>query len=284
MPQRELRTARPVELWAPSCRADLLREWGFLNGLESPDPYRALAAAPSGAVGGGEGSPPANQGRGQRQIRVSSHSHQTARSDCGGADTRERRRDARHLQPPLAGLRRPHPRGDRHGPRISCGLPADCRCLRTAFPQVSGGDADELAHRPGSVPRPASRPVGWRPSIWDDRCRPPRAIHPHTRAGRPQSCAHRTREGAASRSCSRWGLPSRSGHPERWWSLTPPFHPYPSGEGRSVLCGTVPRVAPGGCCPPPCPAEPGPSSTPRREPRPPGQLIRRNRIGPLRGW
>ena len=30
---------------------------------------------------------------------------------------------------------------------------------------------------------------------------------------------------------------------------------------RFVLCGTVPRVTPGGCCPPPCPVEPGPSST-----------------------
>jgi hypothetical protein len=30
---------------------------------------------------------------------------------------------------------------------------------------------------------------------------------------------------------------------------------------RSVFCGTFPRVAPGGCCPPPCPVEPGPSST-----------------------
>lgn len=29
---------------------------------------------------------------------------------------------------------------------------------------------------------------------------------------------------------------------------------------RFVLCGTVPRVAPGGCYPPPCPVEPGPSS------------------------
>ena len=28
-------------------------------------------------------------------------------------------------------------------------------------------------------------------------------------------------------SCSRWGLPSRPGHPRRWWALTPPFHPYP---------------------------------------------------------
>src|SRR5688572_31887612 len=45
---------------------------------------------------------------------------------------------------------------------------------------------------------------------------------------------------------------------------------------RSVLCGTVPRVTPGGRYPPPCPVEPGPSSTPPRTvgPRPPGQLIR----------
>ncbi len=27
-------------------------------------------------------------------------------------------------------------------------------------------------------------------------------------------------------SCSRWGLPSSSSHPELWWALTPPFHPY----------------------------------------------------------
>src|SRR3989440_7830053 len=30
-------------------------------------------------------------------------------------------------------------------------------------------------------------------------------------------------------SCSRWGLPSRSGHPDRWCALTAPFHPYPVG-------------------------------------------------------
>src|SRR5690554_1467755 len=28
------------------------------------------------------------------------------------------------------------------------------------------------------------------------------------------------------RPCSGRGLPSRPGHPGRWWSLTPPFHPY----------------------------------------------------------
>ena len=93
-----------------------------------------------------------------------------------------------------------------------------------------------------------------RPSISDHRCRWPRAVHPRTRAGSPRACAVRP--------CSGRGLPSRPGHPGRWWSLAPPFHPYLKHcFRRSVLCGTVPRVAPGGCCPPPCPSEPGPSST-----------------------
>src|SRR5688572_21783772 len=32
--------------------------------------------------------------------------------------------------------------------------------------------------------------------------------------------------------------------------------PAPEGHRRSVFCGTVPRVTPGGCYPPPCPVEP----------------------------
>src|SRR6478735_4369177 len=32
------------------------------------------------------------------------------------------------------------------------------------------------------------------------------------------------------------------------------------GPGRSALCGTFSRIAPGGCYPPPCPVEPGRSS------------------------
>jgi len=31
-------------------------------------------------------------------------------------------------------------------------------------------------------------------------------------------------------SCTWWGLPSRPGHPNRWWALTSPFHPYPLQE------------------------------------------------------
>ena len=43
---------------------------------------------------------------------------------------------------------------------------------------------------------------------------------------------------------------------------------------RSVLCGTVLRVTPSGRYPPPCPAEPGRSSSHLRDARPPGQPIR----------
>ncbi len=41
----------------------------------------------------------------------------------------------------------------------------------------------------------------------------------------------------------------------------------PATPRRSVFCGTIPRVAPGGRYPPPCPVEPGPSSAMSRQPR-----------------
>ena len=58
-----------------------------------------------------------------------------------------------------------------------------------------------------------------RSSISGTRCRAPLAVYPQARAGRPRTLAVRP--------CSRWGLPSHSSHLECWWSLTPPFHPYP---------------------------------------------------------
>src|SRR5436190_19851039 len=64
--------------------------------------------------------------------------------------------------------------------------------------------------------------------------------------------------------------------PGRRWALTPPFHPYLTaplpplraqgarwGDKRDpavIFCGTFLRVAPTGCCPAPCPLEPGLSS------------------------
>ncbi len=71
------------------------------------------------------------------------------------------------------------------------------------------------------------------------------AVHlgPPSPAGSSGLPARVGRAGRAFWPCSRWGLPSRSGHPERWCALTAPFHPYPPRTGgRSVLCGTVPQV------------------------------------------
>ena len=75
--------------------------------------------------------------------------------------------------------------------------------------------------------------------------------------------------------CSRWGMPSRDGHPPRWWSLTPPFHPCHDARlvPRTVaVCSLLrlPRIAAPGSYPASCPVESGRSST--RTPRPPHQL------------
>ena len=100
-------------------------------------------------------------------------------------------------------------------------------------------EMDGLADTPGSVLQ-IDEDLQWRPSIYERRCRRPPAAYPGTRAGSPQSCPVWP--------CSGWGLPSRSGHPVRWWSLTPPFHPYPvwtSHRGGlfsvALACGS-PRV------------------------------------------
>ena len=63
-------------------------------------------------------------------------------------------------------------------------------------------------------------------------------------------------------SCSRRGLPSRTGHPIRWCALTAPFHPYRSMriDRRFAFCCTVPIFTDGGGYPPPRPVEPGLSS------------------------
>jgi hypothetical protein len=139
--------------------------------------------------------------------------------------------------------------------------------------------AGEPAHRPDSVrgeplDSALSSHPSWRP-VAGPFVRPTRrlgrtALSPPRRQRLRRSA---TEAANPSWSCSPWGLPSRRGRPRRWWSLTPPFHPYPHldrgrGRWRSVLCGTVPRVTSGGRYPPRCPAESGPSSTPpRRTPR-----------------
>ncbi|EWM13836.1 hypothetical protein KUTG_04140 [Kutzneria sp. 744] len=68
------------------------------------------------------------------------------------------------------------------------------------------------------------------------------------RAGSPRTPAQAPRA-APSWPCSGWGLPSHPGHPGCWWSLTPPFHPYPAASRRPgglfsvALSRGSPRVA-----------------------------------------
>ena len=59
-------------------------------------------------------------------------------------------------------------------------------------------------------------------------------------------------------------MPSRPGHPGRWWSLTPPFHPYLRGlrpRGALLSVALCRRVAPPGRYPAPCSVELGLSSS-----------------------
>ena len=91
-----------------------------------------------------------------------------------------------------------------------------------------------------------------RPSVWDRCHQRPRAIHPTARASSPRT--------PSVRSCTGWGLQSSRSHLRPWWSLTPPFHPYPAETGRSVLCCASSQVTLGGRYPPSCSMEPGSSS------------------------
>jgi hypothetical protein len=121
---------------------------------------------------------------------------------------------------------------------------------------------DESACKPDSVPGPEP---GWRSSICDDRCRSPGAIYPEARASSPRTLP-RVPGGtlldlAPGGVCLATPVTRGAGgllHHRFTLTPTPLREP-----GRSVLCGTVPRVAPGGCYPPPCSVESGLSSMPR---------------------
>ncbi len=133
---------------------------------------------------------------------------------------------------------------------------------------IGAGGADESAGTPGSVGRGREAIPGWRSSISGCRCRQPPAVHPQARAGSPRTPAQPRNPGApepfdlapggvylAARVTPGAGalLPHR-------FTLTGV-----RGHRRSVFCGTVPRVTPGGCYPPPRPVEPGRSSAAPRE-------------------
>ncbi len=173
----------------------------------------------------------------------------------------------------LPRLRQPkHPLLVRGGPddEISWGLIGDCHRVLRTFPQISG-----LKRRSWPVgrvlsPRTSRYEGGDHPSttaVADGLLRSTRVL------GR--AALGRTLFDLAPGGVCRAGrvAPAAGGLLHHRFTLAGPDR---SPCRRSVLCGTFPRVIPGGCCPPPCPAEPGPSSTDalRRAPRSPGQLLR----------
>lgn len=95
-----------------------------------------------------------------------------------------------------------------------------------------------------------------RPSILGLRCRSPLAVYPGTRrAASSVPCLTLLR--------TRFTEPTRSPWPlvvsYTTVSPLPPAEPKPNRR-RFTFCGTVSRVAPGGCYPPSCSMEPGRSS------------------------
>jgi hypothetical protein len=94
------------------------------------------------------------------------------------------------------------------------------------------GAMGELTCTPGSVPRAVAGPAGSRPvgvaAIHLGLPSPTGSSSLPAGIGRAalKHLRRPTLAGRPSWPCSGWGLPSRPGHPRRWWALTPPFHPY----------------------------------------------------------
>ena len=74
--------------------------------------------------------------------------------------------------------------------------------------------------------------------------------------------------------CSGWGLPSHPGHPGCWWSLAPPFHPYPAERRAVCFLWHFPAGRPGLplATTPPCGVRTFLGG--RCPPRPPDRLVR----------
>ena len=123
---------------------------------------------------------------------------------------------------------------------------ADLRFLRTPCGLARGPSgitcrleraADESTCKPDSVPV-ACATMGGHPSgtvVANGLVRPTRRLG---RAALERLRRHRPLASSTSSwPCSGWGLPSRISHLMRWWSLTPPFHPYRSTpKNRPAVC------------------------------------------------
>jgi hypothetical protein len=135
-----------------------------------------------------------------------------------------------------------------HSPRGEAQEQGDAAPIRALSGWERRDVCVRVGHKPSSVPMPWASvmiiPLG-------------REL-PHASSDLPGSLGRATLKRSPIWSCSGWGLPSRPGYPNRWWSLTPPFHPClcraprlaqtspGAGHRRSAFCGTVRRVTPPG--------------------------------------
>ncbi len=93
------------------------------------------------------------------------------------------------------------------------------RLVRTAFERIDKPNSVLPAGRPAAVIIYLGRRL---PAASSDQ---PEGQDEQPCGAQPKGLAPRL----PTRSCSRWGLPSRPSHLGRWWSLTPPFHAYRPG-------------------------------------------------------
>jgi len=175
----------------------------------------------------------------------------------------------------------PFPSAARSAAASIARVPQSCpgSALRALRRRSAAQVAGEPACRPGSV-HPRMRAGGHpsRAAVADSLVRPTR----EHRTGRPQTLAQEAENSGTLPSwpCSGWGLPSRPGHPGRWWSLTPPFHPYPPGRPGAGPWEAVcflwhcPAGHPGSVLPTTLPCGARTFLTAHRAARPPGRLAR----------
>jgi hypothetical protein len=117
---------------------------------------------------------------------------------------------------------RPRRDGRGGGGRVSeCALGVPSPDGSAAFGQVRRLVQGEPACKPASV-SPGGSPRGWRPSIWDRRCRRPRAVHQGTRPGQPPRPRRRSRCVPYS-TLLRVGFTEPAGHPAAGALLPHPF-------------------------------------------------------------
>ena len=114
---------------------------------------------------------------------------------------------------------------ERPGETARAFLPVQTQCVPPLAQMVKCGRTSWPVSRILCTGRLAAS--GRRSSISACRCRQALAAYPQASGGPPSIACAARRNRRAFWPCSGWGLPSRPGRPGRWWSLTPPFHPYP---------------------------------------------------------